>query len=490
MDTIKTAFDKNKKSTLERFGSGLRLMLVEDEATTRLELSKSLAFVFDEVISFENGQEALDAYRLDAPDIVLTDLHMPVLDGISLCEQIRAIKEDQIIIVFSAYDDSSHLIRLINAKVSGFISKPIQFERFWETLGHHCLQVHDAKALRHYRETLETRTRHLSEQLHLLEEQLKHQSPPLEDRYQLPKVAAAMNEFKAQLLQEWCTYQPVVEALAQYSIAPKFFANHFGTRVIDYIIAAFDGRQEIGQCPVMVVMLDFFHHKQLQLSDIYIICGSFKNITTAYLIERLGFEKEHYLLLSSLFDKNFQSLIRQYRLMEATAKPIETPQDTQPKPPIPEEKHPVVTRASNALTYVLDHDIQELQELESDIEDLVASLSFRKENKIEKLHKIGRKFFTYSNILLSYPQFNELGSYVATLADTFIQFDIHEDERVMDNILVLIESFVNDLVAWRYEVFERAANDPTFLNQSFHSNVATIKSFIAPQEDDGEIEFF
>ncbi len=489
MDTIKTAFDKNKKGVLERFGSGLRLMLVEDEATTRLELSKSLAFVFDEVISFENGKVALDAYRLEAPDIILTDLHMPVFDGISLCEQIRTIKEDQIIIVFSAYDDSSHLIRLINAKVSGFVSKPIHFERFWETLRHHSLQVRDAKALRQYRETLETRTRHLSEQLHLLEEQLKHQSLPLEDRYQLPNVAAAISELKAELLQEWCTYQPVVEALDQYSIAPKFFANHFGTRVIDYIIAAFDGRQEIGQCPVMVVMLDFFRHKQLQLSDIYMICGSFKNITTAYLIERLGFEKERYLLLSGLFDKNFQSLIRQYRLMEVAAKPIQTTPDTRPKSPIPEEEF-FVSSASNALTYVLDHDIQELQELESDIEDLVSSLSFHKENKIEQLQKIGRKFFTYSNILISYPQFNELGSYVATLADTFIRFDLHQDERVMDNILVLIESFVNDLVAWRYEVFERAANDPSFLNQSFHSNVATIKSFIAPQESDGEMEFF
>ncbi|MBN2894636.1 MAG: response regulator [Campylobacterales bacterium] len=489
MDTIKTAFDKNKKSTLERFGSGLRLMLVEDEATSRLELSKSLAFVFDEVISCENGQEALDAYRLNAPDIILTDLHMPILDGIALCEQIRAINEEQIIIAFSAYDDASHLIRLINTKVSGFISKPIRFEQFWETLRRHCQQVNDAKALRRYRDALEMRTRHLSEQLALLETQLTHQTPSPQDRYQLPKVAAAIAENKDKLLHEWCNYHIVVEALERYSIAPKFFANHFGSRVIDYITAAFDGRQELGQCPVMIVMLDFFHHKQLQLTDIYMICGSFKNITIAYLIEQLGFEKAHYLLLSSLFDRNFQAVIRQYRLIETSAHPSPKIPVLNPATPIDEEE-PELNGASCALNYVLDHDIQELQELESDIEDLVALLLFRKEDKKEQLQKIGRKFFTYSNILISYPQFNELGSYVATLGDTFIQFHMDEDERVMENILVLIESFVNDLVAWRYEVFERAANDPSFLNQSFHSNVATIKSFIAPQESDGEIEFF
>jgi signal transduction histidine kinase len=83
-----------------------------------------------------DGQEALEKYEAYFQkmnrhyDIVLTDINMPRMNGIELIEKLREINERQIIIVISAHNELSILLRLIELEISHFIVKPIEIEQF------------------------------------------------------------------------------------------------------------------------------------------------------------------------------------------------------------------------------------------------------------------------------------------------------------------------------------------------------------------------
>ena len=73
---------------LEKLKS-LTLLYAEDEEGIRKPMSNSLGYYLKEVYEATNGEEALDIYYDKRPDIILTDLRMPVRDGLEMVKQIR-----------------------------------------------------------------------------------------------------------------------------------------------------------------------------------------------------------------------------------------------------------------------------------------------------------------------------------------------------------------------------------------------------------------
>lgn len=67
-----------------------RVLLVDDEATVRRVMELGLSKAGHVVRTAENGQTALEAARTEAPDLLITDIEMPRMDGRQLCETIRA----------------------------------------------------------------------------------------------------------------------------------------------------------------------------------------------------------------------------------------------------------------------------------------------------------------------------------------------------------------------------------------------------------------
>ena len=120
----------------------LSLLLVEDYEPLRNDLAEAMEDLFKTVIVASNGVEALgiyDEYRLDNHrhfDIVISDIKMPLMNGVDLCEILRERNAEQQIIILSAYTDSEYLLRLINLGIAQFINKPIQHERLLDTLFH------------------------------------------------------------------------------------------------------------------------------------------------------------------------------------------------------------------------------------------------------------------------------------------------------------------------------------------------------------------
>jgi len=107
----------------------LSILYVEDDPSTREELTQILELWFARVYTAENGQAGLEVFIAERPDIVLTDIQMPVLNGLSMSAEIRAQVPDQPIIVLSAYNDTEYLFRAIDIGITQYITKPVSVER-------------------------------------------------------------------------------------------------------------------------------------------------------------------------------------------------------------------------------------------------------------------------------------------------------------------------------------------------------------------------
>ena len=118
----------------------LSLLLVEDYAPLRDDMTELLEDLFKTVIVASNGVEALKLYREyktkehNTFDIVISDIEMPIMNGVDLCEILKKENENQTIIILSAHTDSKYLLRLINLGIAQFINKPIQDKQLMSTL--------------------------------------------------------------------------------------------------------------------------------------------------------------------------------------------------------------------------------------------------------------------------------------------------------------------------------------------------------------------
>lgn len=120
----------------------LSVLLVEDYEPLRHDMAEILDDLFKSVAVASDGSEALTLYQeYDAAyskgfDLVITDIQMPVMNGVELSEAIRDINADQQIIILSAYTDSDYLLKLINLGIAQFITKPIDHEDLMDALYH------------------------------------------------------------------------------------------------------------------------------------------------------------------------------------------------------------------------------------------------------------------------------------------------------------------------------------------------------------------
>ena len=103
-----------------------KVMLVEDELLVRVGLQSLIdweSLGMEIVAEFANGQSAFEQYNVICPDIIITDIRMPLLDGINLIEKIRAIDENVRIIVLSCLDDFPLVQSALNLGISSYIHK-------------------------------------------------------------------------------------------------------------------------------------------------------------------------------------------------------------------------------------------------------------------------------------------------------------------------------------------------------------------------------
>jgi DNA-binding NarL/FixJ family response regulator len=103
----------------------IRIVLVDDQAIVREGLRAMLSLEPDMIIVGEasGGQEALALVARLRPDIVLMDVRMPDMDGLTALERIKRADPDAAVIMVSLYDDADYLYRAVSAGAAGYILK-------------------------------------------------------------------------------------------------------------------------------------------------------------------------------------------------------------------------------------------------------------------------------------------------------------------------------------------------------------------------------
>ena len=110
------------------------ILYVEDEVETQEFISDILKKYFKEVYVGDNGKEGLELFKQKNPDIVLSDIVMPVMNGIDMCKQIKQIDPHQSIAIFTAFDEHDYLTQAINMGLDKYISKPFDAQHFFKAL--------------------------------------------------------------------------------------------------------------------------------------------------------------------------------------------------------------------------------------------------------------------------------------------------------------------------------------------------------------------
>lgn len=108
-----------------------KVMLVDDEEAARKAIEKKLKWDelgFQVIATAENGEEALELAEKLQPDVVMTDIKMPFMDGLSLCRKLKESRRDMRIVIFSGFDEFEYAREAIKLDVAEYILKPIDSE--------------------------------------------------------------------------------------------------------------------------------------------------------------------------------------------------------------------------------------------------------------------------------------------------------------------------------------------------------------------------
>ncbi|MEA2091414.1 MAG: response regulator, partial [Campylobacterota bacterium] len=96
---------------LKRRAQDLTVLYVEDEDSTRNQISQILKLFFKEVVVCENGFEALQSYKQNSTDLVITDLTMPKMSGLEMVKKIKEFNHNQHAIILTAHNSSENLMQ-------------------------------------------------------------------------------------------------------------------------------------------------------------------------------------------------------------------------------------------------------------------------------------------------------------------------------------------------------------------------------------------
>ena len=106
-----------------------RVLVVDDEPAIRDLLSKTLALAEYEVDLAPDGKTALERLRIVPYDLLITDLRMPGVDGLTVIREGRRLRPDLPVIIITGYSSEASAIEAVNLGVSGYLTKPFRVPR-------------------------------------------------------------------------------------------------------------------------------------------------------------------------------------------------------------------------------------------------------------------------------------------------------------------------------------------------------------------------
>ncbi|GIX40725.1 MAG: GGDEF domain-containing protein [Leptospiraceae bacterium] len=112
----------------------IKILIVEDSKLSREYTNQILKKYYNTIYTAENGIEGIEIFKTYLPDIVITDIRMPEMDGLTMLKEMKKINNNFYSIVLSAHDEKDILKTSILHGVTRFITKPIKIEELVKTI--------------------------------------------------------------------------------------------------------------------------------------------------------------------------------------------------------------------------------------------------------------------------------------------------------------------------------------------------------------------
>lgn len=112
----------------------IKILYVEDELMVQENTKRPLSYMCDELFVAKDGVEGLELYKKHLPDIVVSDIKMPNLNGIEMVKEIKKINKKQHVVFTTAHSESNYFIEAIEMQADGYILKPLDYDLLEEKI--------------------------------------------------------------------------------------------------------------------------------------------------------------------------------------------------------------------------------------------------------------------------------------------------------------------------------------------------------------------
>lgn len=459
------------------------VLYVEDDDKTRRSMEEILKLVFGHVYAAQNGQEGLEIFKHSRPNLIISDISMPLMNGIEMVKNIREINQNIPIILFTAFSDKEYLLESINLGIDRYINKPLDKEIFFDSLSIVLKKLDNERLAKKYQEEkIQNKINEAS--LEALKKSTQIYPIPTfilknESLYFINESAVRLCEFER--VEDMLTCDILEKKLVKKEGFLDSFLNLDSLKEKNKILWQFkNGRQKI------------FLVSKKEIDDLQIF--SLSDIT------RMEYDRQrNRYLLDYLFDilQRMRKRAIVYDKGEVKVEKLEKRSFIEPTYDQIRLDAMHGYERENALDYVnsLDEsifeEIAEMEELENDISLVVDELQ---ENfSLEKINQYGLFLQKYAKTISSLIEFEDL-AYSLEKISNFLEALHHRDfdER---KLLIILVSIKEDLKYWRKNIFEtKEAKDIHYLDASLLSSCLQIdnefinKSF---QDDDAnDLELF
>ena len=106
-----------------------KILVIDDEDFITRSLRQHLEKEDSEVLTAATGEEGIEIFKTDAPDIILLDLNMPGIGGIETLKSIKKLNSDVVVIIITAHGDIETAVSAIKSGAYDFIEKPFELDR-------------------------------------------------------------------------------------------------------------------------------------------------------------------------------------------------------------------------------------------------------------------------------------------------------------------------------------------------------------------------
>lgn len=136
------------------YSKELKILYVEDNPDARTFTLEMLKRFFKDITTAEDGEDGLKKFKNDEFDIILTDINMPLMNGLDMAKEIKSINHSIPILILSAHNEENYFLSSIEIGIDGYLLKPLEMNQFVRTLYKSVEKIHMQKEIVQYQEAL------------------------------------------------------------------------------------------------------------------------------------------------------------------------------------------------------------------------------------------------------------------------------------------------------------------------------------------------